>query len=151
MKMVLRKIASGLLFALIILFTACEEKPKDGRIVWQTDLKTAQELSIQTGKPIMMEFTAAWCPWCKLMEDSTFTDALVISKAASFVPLKIDVDRQRNVADGFGANAGKYGGIGIPNVLFLSPIGERLKHIVGYRGAAAFAATLDTVLAFVQK
>jgi thiol:disulfide interchange protein len=121
------------------------------KIVWQHDVKAAQALSVKTGKPVLMEFTAEWCPWCKLLEDSTFSDSLVISKTAAFVPLKIDVEKQKAIADRYGCNAGKYGGVGIPNVLFLSPDGKKIKHVVGYRNASAFAATLDSVISLTQK
>ena len=82
----------------------------------------------------MIDFMAVWCPPCKAMEDSTFSDRAVVERASAFVPVRIDIDKQREVASKCGALARKYGGIGIPNILFLSVEGKRLKHIVGYYG-----------------
>jgi len=142
-----------LLFTVVLAvawFAACV-KPKAGsaetRIDWQTGVPAALDASRLSGRPVLMAFTAEWCPWCKRMEDSTYSDKRVVEKMSAFVPLKIDVDMQKAVADRYGCNAQKNGGVGIPNVLFLSSDGKKLKHVIGYRGALAFAATLDSVSA----
>jgi thiol:disulfide interchange protein len=149
--MVCKKWIPALLIASLIFLTACGVKTRKATIPWQHDVKAARALSLKTRKPILMDFTAEWCPWCKMLEDSTFSNGRVIEKMAAFVPLRIDVDKQKAVADQYGSNAQKYGGVGIPNILFLAPNGERLKHMIGYRNAPAFMATLDSVFSPPKK
>jgi len=120
--------------------------PAAKTVAWRTDLATAQASAMSTRKPVMTVFTAAWCPWCKRMQDSTFIDPRVVEKTAAFVTVKIDVDSQKTVADRFNANARKHGGMGIPNTLFLSPNGVILKHAVGYYDAKTFLVLMDSVL-----
>lgn len=149
----IRKSRIGLLAIAVLLLasvTACGRKnpkqPSTQGIVWQTNLHEAQQMAKQSQKIILMEFTAEWCPWCKMLEDSTFSERSVQEKINAFVPVKIDVEKQKAVADRYDANARKYGGMGIPNMLFLSPDGKRLKHAMGYRDPKSFVALLDSVL-----
>lgn len=116
-------------------------------IHWGASVDTALATARATGRPVMIDFMAVWCPPCNAMEDSTFSDPAVIVKAASFVPVRIDVDRQRSVAEAYGGNARKYGGIGIPNILFLDGNGGKIRHIVGFYGPQQLIAVMDSVLA----
>lgn len=116
------------------------------QIAWLTDMDQALVKAGAAHKPVMVDFMATWCPPCKMMEDSTFTDVRVIEKAAAFITVRIDVDQQGDVANHYKGNASKYGGVGIPNVLFMDAHGEALKHPVGYRGPEAFLAIMDSVL-----
>ena len=43
----------------------------------------------------------------------------IIKKSNEFIPVRIDVDKQKDIAEEYNGNARKYGGIGIPNILFL--------------------------------
>jgi thiol:disulfide interchange protein len=119
-------------------------------IDWKRNLKTAFELAARQNKPLMVEFMAEWCPSCRMMEDSTFADPGVIEKTGRFIPVRIDVDRQKDVADRYKSSARKYGGIGIPNILFMTPGGVGLKHRIGYMDAAALTAVMDSVLTGVK-
>jgi thiol:disulfide interchange protein len=118
-------------------------KPK---ITWHKNLKDAFRLAKQQGKPLMVEFMAEWCPSCKMMEDSTFISPAVIEKADRFVAVRIDVDRQKDVAAEYKASARKYGGIGIPNILFMNRDCVKLKHRIGYLDAATLTSVMDSVL-----
>jgi thiol:disulfide interchange protein len=90
-------------------------------IEWRTDLASALAESKQTGKPVLVDFSAGWCPPCLAMKHDTWTDARVArAVAASTVPLLIDVDRDP-------ATASRYGVEGIPTVLMLSADGQVLK------------------------
>jgi thiol:disulfide interchange protein len=115
-------------------------------IAWSSDFETAQNTAASNRRILMMEFAASWCPSCRLMNDSTFTDSTVIEKTRFFVPVKIDVDERKDLAERFGGNARKYGGVGIPNILFLAPDGRRLAHVVGYLEPAALSVVMDSVL-----
>lgn len=121
--------------------------PKKPGIAWTYDVDKGLAQAKKDGKPVMIDFMAEWCPPCRAMEDSTFGDSAVVRKASAFVPVRIDIDKQRDVAAKYGALARKYGGIGIPNILFLSAGGEKLKHIVGYYGPKQLVAAMDSALA----
>ena len=136
----------------MLAITACGKKEyrkgfKQGqRIEWLYKLDSALVLSRQEGKPIMIDFTAEWCPPCRKMEDSTFSRSDVIRKSEDFIPVRIDVDKQRDVAIKYDGNAQKYGGVGIPNILFMTGDEERIKHIIGYHDQEALLEVMDSVL-----
>jgi thiol:disulfide interchange protein DsbD len=134
--------------AAVLLAASCSGEKEAGTadIPWESDVAAAVTKAGPDGI-VMVDFTAVWCPPCRAMEDSTFSDPDVVKKAGSFIPVRIDVDEQREVAEKYGGNARKYGGIGIPNILFLDGKGRTLKQVVGYHGPERFIAVMDTVLA----
>lgn len=140
--------------ALALSLSACQNgsggKDRDS-IEWLGELETAMARSKESGRILMVDFTAVWCPPCKAMEDSTFSDPDVIKKAGSFVTLRIDVDNDRETAEKYNGNARKYGGIGIPNILFMTGDGERLKQVVGYHSPQKLVAVMDSVLAMSRR
>jgi thiol:disulfide interchange protein len=119
----------------------------ESRIAWHTDIKEAFKVARKQQKPVMVEFMAEWCPSCRMMEDSTFIRPAVIESAERFVPVRIDVDKQKAVTEEYKSSARKYGGIGIPNILFMTRDGRKLKHRIGYMDKDAFIAVMDSVLA----
>ncbi len=115
-------------------------------IHWITNIDSALVIAAEKNKPVMVDFMATWCPPCRMMEDSTFSRASVIEKAGEFITVRIDVDKQGPVADAWNANAGKYGGIGIPNMLFLDKDKNRLVHKIGFMTAEELTGVMDSVL-----
>ena len=94
----------------------------------------------------MIDFMAQWCPPCKKMDQETFSDQNVIEKLNEFVLLKIDVDKQQDVAKKYNGNARKYGGMGIPNILFLDKEKNIVHRIVGFHDADQLISVMDSVL-----
>jgi len=93
--------------------TVAKSAHKPG-IAWHRDLNAAFKQASRLDKPLMVEFMAEWCPSCKMMEDSTFVDPGVIEKTDRFIPVRIDVDKQKDVADRYKSSAMKYGASAYP-------------------------------------
>ena len=115
-------------------------------INWSENLDLAFDAAAISNKIIMIEFMAEWCPPCKKMEKETFSNERVIRKLNEFIPIKIDVDRQQDIAKEYNRNAKKYGGIGIPNILFIDKEKNIVHQIVGFYNANQLIKILDLVL-----
>ena len=94
----------------------------------------------------MIDFMAEWCPPCKEMDKITFSNINIIKKSNELIPVRIDVDKQKNIAEEYNGNARKYGGIGIPNILFLDKKKNVVRHIVGFHDVDQLMGIMDSVL-----
>ena len=129
------------IFLLVLL--ACNRNQAK-KINWSHDIAAAIEKSEE--KPVMVDFMAEWCPPCQRMEETSFSNPQVIKRSEKFVMVRINIEKQKDIAVQYNGNASKYGGIGIPNILFLNGKGEKLRHIVGYRDGNELIAVMDSVL-----
>jgi thiol:disulfide interchange protein len=132
-------------FTLILAYLAIPTHGED-RIPWFDNLDAGLASAKKENKPLMIDFMADWCAPCKEMERSTFSNSAVILKAKAFIPVRIDIEKQRQVAEKYKALARAYGGVGIPNMLFLSSNGTKIQHIVGFYTPQQLLPTMDSVL-----
>ena len=119
-------------------------------IAWLTDHDQALSKARDSKKPLMIVFKADWCPHCRRLKDMTFTRIDVIKKASSFIPLQIDIDKYQDLAKSYNANAGRYGGVGVPNILFMTYQNRTLKHIIGFKKPEELIAVMDSVLVMIE-
>ena len=113
---------------------------------WGNDIDLALNLASISNKIIMIEFMAEWCFPCKKMEKETFSNERVIEKLNEFILVKIDINEQQNIAKAYNGNARKYGGIGVPNILFLDKEKNIVHRIVGFHNANQLITVMDSVL-----
>lgn len=87
-------------------------------------------------KPILIDFWASWCVWCKKMDDETYPDARVKKALSGYVLLKIDVDRMPDLQKQFQAE-------GLPTTVVVDKNGKEIKRTVGYQTPAQFVPFLS--------
>ena len=98
------------------------QAPASG-IDWRDGFDAALAESARTGKPVLLDFTASWCPPCKVMKHEVWPNPQVAQAVAEgYVPLLVDVDDPRNAEV-----AQRYGVRGIPSILVVDAQGKVLR------------------------
>jgi thiol:disulfide interchange protein len=105
--------------------------------------KTAILQAIDEGKPVVLVFSADWCPFCRRLERETFTDGEVARLAKDFAVFRVDMTSSTPPPETMEL-AKKYGAEGLPTVAFLNARGEWVKDLtlVGYEPPREFAKRL---------
>lgn len=110
--------------------------PKE--IAWQ-NYEAGMALASRDHKPVLMDFSATWCGWCKKLEAEVFTNPKVIALSRRFVCIKVDGDKRRDLV-------GRYGVRGYPTGVLLDAQGREVRRMVGYRPADQYLAEMQRAL-----
>lgn len=131
-----------LILLVIVAFASCTKEKAEvaGDLEWLTSFDEALQLAQQKSKPIMIDFFADWCGWCKRLDSDTYAHEDVVSKAGDFISLKIDADIERDLSS-------RYKIAGLPTILFIDHTGREIHRVVGYRQADKFVQEMDAALA----
>ena len=112
-------------------------------VSWESDMPAALERARSEGKPVLVNFYADWCVWCKRLESTTLRDAKVASVLQNrVVPLSLNVD-----GDGKELS-NEYQVDGLPTIIVLDADGRELGRIPGYMPPDSF---LERVEDFIQQ
>ncbi|MCM8814317.1 MAG: thioredoxin family protein [Candidatus Omnitrophica bacterium] len=114
------------------------------KIAWMHDFELAKSQAAAANKPLMLDFYADWCGWCKRMDKDTFAHADVAGRSEKFICVKINGDNQRQLMQQFGVQ-------GFPTTVFLRPDGTRIETVPGYVPAQQFVRVMDEVLSKMQQ
>jgi len=105
------------------------------------ELQTALAAAQAAGKPVMLDYYAAWCVSCKEMEATTFSDPRVVAALGNAVTLQADVTANNAASR---ALLARYHLFGPPATLFFSADGHEIRaaRLIGYEDASGFLARL---------
>ena len=106
-----------------LLAFVCVVRTQD--IEWQTDFKQASQTARDSGRPMLLDFSAVWCKPCQKMEKEFWIRPEVIELSKKFVCVKLNFDKEGGLAHHYGVS-------GIPNVVTTDPWGVGLNNSLGY-------------------
>ena len=92
-------------------------------VAWIPYSQESLEVARMSGKPVIIDFYAAWCAPCRGLEEITFHDAAIVNKAKeSFIMIKVDVTEAGNALND--RLLRQYQVKGVPTVVFLDKTGK---------------------------
>ena len=114
---------------------------------WEISLDAAKRTASQSGRLVLIEFSAPWCLQCRVMENEVF-DQPGIGRAieANYVPVHLNYDYAKETAKQYGVTM-------LPTTVLIAPTpqGELLDVIAGRLDAAAYLGRLNRVSADVRQ
>jgi thioredoxin-related protein len=125
------KLAALGLAAGIFLFGCQKKKIVLTEITYQSDFRSAQEVARTEKKPLIVEFYKTGCKWCRLMDDSTFNDKIIIEMSEKMIFLKLDADKDSTLAREYGVDY-------YPTTILFKADGNEIDRLVGFFPAADF-------------
>jgi len=97
-------------------------------VKWQAYSDDSLPGAVRSGKPAIIDFTAAWCTPCRELDEITFHDSEVVKQAArEFVMIKVDLTRRGNPAAE--RLLSKFEVKGVPTVVFLNRKGQERRDL----------------------
>lgn len=107
------------------------------KISWFTDFAQAKQQAIKLKRPILVDFTAEWCSWCKKLDEEVWPDPKVVAAAEPFVCVKVDGDANPQLVENFKVS-------GFPTVVAIDVKGKVLGKAVGYQDVEAMERFLKS-------
>jgi len=98
------------------------------------------EAALETGKPVLLDFTAEWCMPCKMLASQVIDNPEYAELMKEFAVVRVDIDEQADLAS-------RYRVRGIPDLRILSASGEELARSIGFNGKDEVATWLQQQLA----
>jgi hypothetical protein len=126
-----------ILCAVVALSLVMKAMRADEIIPWRTDFVAASQEARTSGKPVFAYFTATWCGPCQSLKHTTWADKGVDAALRDYVPVKIDIDREPDLARKYQVRA-------VPSFAVLGDDGTSVRQVEGALPPQDFLAWLKS-------
>lgn len=110
-------------------------------VEWMKDESAAVAAARKQGKPIVINFWAAWCVPCKMLNEKTLADRMVQGRiGANYIALDLDVTMNSDADEVLQA---KYDAKTLPAILLVTADGEELGRVTKFVKASVLVELLD--------
>lgn len=103
---------------------------------WANNYEAGLAQSVQSQAPLLISFYLEGCALCDVMERDVLTDRDVQRTLNRFVPVRLNVEQNRELANQLQV-------LGTPTFSIISPEGKLIRSCEGYRSVTAFLDFLN--------
>jgi thioredoxin-like negative regulator of GroEL len=140
--MKLRSFIKGLVAAAAAFtITTVHADSKSSKPAFEKSYEAVLKKAKASGKPVIVIFSATWCPPCQAMKKDVYPSKEVAAYHDKFEWAYLDTDEASNAEA-----AKKHRVEGIPHIAFLKSDGQEIDKQVGGSDPADFADTLKGIL-----
>jgi len=140
--MLILAITAGQLLAAQRTDSPAPAEPATG-VVWSQSYDVGMKVAKMEQSPILLFFSASWCPWCRKLEQGVLTQPQVASELRKFICVKLDVDKNRDVALAYGIAS-------LPKVIVVNTYGEIIGDWLGYRDTKEFLQLIADIQPYLS-
>jgi thioredoxin:protein disulfide reductase len=136
---------SGVLLATLATFALVTGASKPSRTLsWESlSVDEARQKALAEKRPLLIDFTAAWCGACKELDKHTFSEDGVAQEAGRFVAIKVDATNDEDPAVVAAMQQMKV--IGLPTVLVYDSAGNEAIRCTDFVAADPFLEAIRKV------
>ncbi len=134
-----KTISATLLFTALAFCAPAIAFAIEREIAWTDDYEAAVQRAATTNSIVLLHFYGDYCPPCKLLDKKTFHDPALVSKMNEhLVPVKINADRRRDLAQKFQVTRW-------PTDVYLFPNGDEIYRGVSNADPAVYCKTIERI------
>jgi thioredoxin-related protein len=122
----------------------CYAEQEDKKVIqWSDSYQAGIDKAKAEKLPVLIKFEAAWCTWCKKLDQEVFTQPEIIKEMGKYVCLRVDVDKSTDIAAAYKIRS-------LPRIIVINVYDEIVGDWLGYRDAAAFSKLFKDVTEYTD-